>query len=142
MSKFERPLKSVSKWKLLLNNFYRTISGHFFTIFIFIFHKTEVQTVILRSLTGLNLNFSKVMTQNANISILGCLHFCILCHNFWTCSAPLKWPSEPQFCKQNGQKWSKNGNWGGYDGQWSSHLFYWMVFGWYICAMLNYLLPL
>ena len=50
-------LKSVLKWKLLLNNCYRTISGHFFAICIFIFHKTEVQTVILRCLTGLNLNW-------------------------------------------------------------------------------------
>ena len=32
-----------------------TISGHIFAICMFVFHKTEVQTVILRCLTGLNL---------------------------------------------------------------------------------------
>jgi hypothetical protein len=31
----------------------------FFAIWMFIFHKTEIQTVILRSLTGLNLNWFK-----------------------------------------------------------------------------------
>ena len=53
-------LKSVSKWKLLLNLSYKTISGHFFAICIFIFHKTEVQTVILRCLMGLNLDWFKI----------------------------------------------------------------------------------
>ena len=36
-----------------------TISGHFFAICMFICHKTEVQTVILRFLTGLNLDWFK-----------------------------------------------------------------------------------
>ena len=39
-----------------------TISGHFWpslAIFIFIFHKTEVHTIILRCSTGLNLDWSK-----------------------------------------------------------------------------------
>ena len=36
-----------------------TISGHFFTICMFIFHKTEVQTVILRCLMSLNLDWFK-----------------------------------------------------------------------------------
>ena len=53
----ETRLKSVSKWKLLFNNYYKTLSGHFFAICIFIFHKTEVQTVIFRCLTGQNLNW-------------------------------------------------------------------------------------
>ena len=35
------------------------ISGHFFAICMFIFHKTEVQTVILRCLTSLTLNWYK-----------------------------------------------------------------------------------
>ena len=52
-------IKSVSKWKLLLNNCYKTVSGHFFAICTFIFHKTEVQTVSLRCLTVLNLNWLK-----------------------------------------------------------------------------------
>ena len=36
-----------------------TGSGHFFTICMFIFHKSEVQTVILKCLIGLNLNQQK-----------------------------------------------------------------------------------
>ena len=44
---------------LLLNNCYTTISGHFFAMCIFIFHKTEVHTVILRCWTGLNLDWFK-----------------------------------------------------------------------------------
>ena len=41
----------------------------FFDNYMTIFHKTEVQTVILRCLTGLSLIDSKVLIQNANISI-------------------------------------------------------------------------
>ena len=52
-------LKSVRKWMLLLNKCYKILSGHFFAICIFIFHKTEVQTVILRCLMGLYLNWLK-----------------------------------------------------------------------------------
>ena len=36
-----------------------TISSHFFAIYMNTFHKTEVQTVILRCWTGLNLNWFK-----------------------------------------------------------------------------------
>ena len=36
-----------------------TITGHFFTNYMFIFHKTEIQTVVLRSLMSLNLNWYK-----------------------------------------------------------------------------------
>ena len=45
---------------LLFNNCYKIVSGHFFAICIFIFHKTEVQTVILRCLMGLNLNWFNI----------------------------------------------------------------------------------
>ena len=50
-----------------------TISGHFFANYMFIFHKTEIQTVILRCLTSLNLNLYKnhdtkrKNTKNANV---------------------------------------------------------------------------
>ena len=44
---------------LLLNNCSKTVSGHFFAICIFIFHKTEAHTVILRCTMGLNLNWFK-----------------------------------------------------------------------------------
>jgi hypothetical protein len=44
---------------LLLNNCWKIVSGHFFAMCIFIFHKTEVQTVIFRCLMGINLNWVK-----------------------------------------------------------------------------------
>ena len=50
---------SDRKWKILINNYCRTLYGHFFAICMFIFHKTEVQTVILRCWMGLNLNWFK-----------------------------------------------------------------------------------
>ena len=37
----------------------KTIPGHFFAIWVYIFHKTEVLTVILRCLMGLNLDWVK-----------------------------------------------------------------------------------
>ena len=40
-------LKTDPKQMLLLNNCYTTVSGHFFALCIFIFHKTEIQRVIL-----------------------------------------------------------------------------------------------
>ena len=41
-------LYSDSKWNWLINGHFTTISGHFFANCMFIFHKTEVQTMILR----------------------------------------------------------------------------------------------
>ena len=52
-------IKSDPKWMLLLNHWYTTISGHFFAMCMFIFHKTEVQRVILICLMGLNFNWFK-----------------------------------------------------------------------------------
>jgi hypothetical protein len=43
----------------LIDGRFMTIFGHFFANFIYIFHKTEVQTVIFRCLTGLDLNWIK-----------------------------------------------------------------------------------
>ena len=43
------------------------ISGHFSANCMFIFHKTEVQTVILRCLTGLNLNWFKCYGLRCNL---------------------------------------------------------------------------
>ena len=100
----------------------------------FIFHKTEIQTVILRCLTIINLNCYKSYdtkhknAKNANVWFCtksqknGNGNICILCHNFWTNQnldplCPSKWPSGPQFCERlscnwqiNDQKWSKNGH--------------------------------
>ena len=41
------------------NGHFLTICGHLFGNYIHIFHKTEIQTVILRCLVGLNLNWIK-----------------------------------------------------------------------------------
>ena len=52
-------IKTDPKRMLLFNNCYKTVSDHFFAICIFIFHKTEVQTAILRCWTGLFHNWFK-----------------------------------------------------------------------------------
>ena len=44
---FFQNIKIVSKQMSLLNDRFMTISGHFFAIGIFIFHKTEVQIKVL-----------------------------------------------------------------------------------------------
>ena len=77
-----------------INGRCRTISGHFFANCINIFHKTEVQSVILMCLMGLNhdydtkrknkpqkrkkkqMHFSTISQNNGNGNI------CILSHNF------------------------------------------------------------
>ena len=59
--KLMKNAKVKTDWKrmLLLNDPYTTVSGHFFDICMFIFHKPEVQTVILICSTGLNFNWFK-----------------------------------------------------------------------------------
>ena len=52
-------LKTDRKRKLLRNDRFTTLSGHFFANYMNIFHKTEVQTVNLRCLTDLNPNLFK-----------------------------------------------------------------------------------
>jgi hypothetical protein len=56
---FSAKLYSESKRKTITNAHFMTISGHFSTNCIFIFHKNEVQTVILRCLMGLSLDWFK-----------------------------------------------------------------------------------
>ena len=48
-----------SKKRQLINSHFKTIYGHFFANYMFIFHKTEIQTIILRCLTIINPNCSK-----------------------------------------------------------------------------------
>ena len=96
----------------------------FFANYMFIFHKTEIQTVILRCLTSLNLNWYKnydTKRKNAkNTNVWFCTksqkngngNICILCHNFWTNQnldqlSTSKWPSEPQFCERWTYIWPK-----------------------------------
>ena len=49
----------LQKKRQLINSHFKTIYGHFFANYMFIFHKTEIQTVILRCLTIINLNCYK-----------------------------------------------------------------------------------
>ena len=70
------------------------ISCHFFANYMIIFHKTEVQTVILRCLTGLKLNWLKsydtkckhfhfhffsVLLKTNSFSFFVLLVFCVFC---------------------------------------------------------------
>ena len=60
LCKFDsKQIWSDSKWNWLIKGSFTTISGHFLAICMFIFHKTEIRMVILRCLTGLNLNWFK-----------------------------------------------------------------------------------
>ena len=89
----------------------------FFANCVLIFHKTEIQTVILKCLTILNLNWflnhdtKRKNAKNANACFCTKLqkikngNICTLCHNLRTnqildllCTS--KWPSEPQFCER------------------------------------------
>ena len=83
-------MNNTGKW-LFYDHFWP-----FFANCMVIFHKTEVQTVILMCLMGLNSNWFKgydtkskyfhfrflaILYKNTHLHFL---HFCILCHNFWT----------------------------------------------------------
>ena len=98
----------------------------FFANCMFIYHKTEVQTVILRCLTSLNLNWynrhktKRKNTKNARECFCTKLHktkngnICILCHNLWTNQildllSTSKFPSEPQSCEKLLYSWQKYG---------------------------------
>ena len=56
---------------------FTTISGHFFANYINISHSTEVQTVILRCLTGLNLNWFESYDIKCKY-----FHFCFIRYTF------------------------------------------------------------
>ena len=77
--------------------YFLTISCHFFANYMFIFHKTEIQTVILRCLMNLNLNWFKSYdkkhknAKNAkDENFYFCIksqkkrngNICVLCNNF------------------------------------------------------------
>ena len=115
--------QTPKKWQLI-NGHFTTICGHFFAKYMFIFHKTEIQTVILRCLTSLNLNWYKSYdtegknTHFANVCFWtksqknGNGNICVLCHNFWTNQnlnqvSTSKWPSELQFCERCTYIWQK-----------------------------------
>ena len=81
-------MNNTGKW-LFYDHFWP-----FFANCMVIFHKTEVQTVILMCLMGLNSNWFKgydtkskyfhfrflaILYKNTHLHFL---HFCVLCHNF------------------------------------------------------------
>ena len=84
------PLNSVRKRKLLINDYCKTVSGQFFANCILFFHKTEVQTVILRCLTGLDLNWFK--SYGLKCSLMPCR----LLAN-WRKIGSYKWPFYDHF---------------------------------------------
>ena len=86
-------VKTYSKWNWKSFCCFRTISSHFFANYMNIFHKTEVQTVILRYLTGLinwlksyntkwkHFHFFAVMLKKPSIvffAFLGFFAFCVI----------------------------------------------------------------
>ena len=113
-------LKCILRLKATLansqkNGHFMTISGHFFSNFIFIFHKTEVQTVTLRCWPSLNLNWNKFYNLKSKkdqkqIKPIWAIFYkitkkWILCHNSWAnygldLISILNWPSESQFCER------------------------------------------
>ena len=89
-------VRRTPKKRQLINSHFKTIYGHFFANYMFIFHKTEIQTVILRCLMSLNLNWYKSYdtkrnnSENANLCFWTKLqksgngNISVLCYNFWT----------------------------------------------------------
>ena len=89
-------VRRTPKKRQLINSHFKTIYGHFFANYMFIFHKTEIQTVILRCLMSLNLNWYKSYdtkrknSKNTNLCFWTKLqknrngNISILSHNFWT----------------------------------------------------------
>ena len=64
---------SESKRMTITNAHFTTISGHFSANCILIFHKNEVQTVILGCLTGLNLDWFKSYGLRCRMRPRACL---------------------------------------------------------------------
>ena len=66
------------KDKCFKNGHFLTICGHFFGNYIDIFHKTEIQMVILRCIVCLNLNWIK----SYNIMLVKKIFLCLKMHHF------------------------------------------------------------
>ena len=113
-------LKTVSKWMSLYKWPLYQLFWPFLALCMFIFHKTEVLTVILRCLTGLTYDWLKsydtkgkyfhffffvILYKNRHLLLLCFLCFCVFCHNLCTNSdldslSTSKWLSESQFCER------------------------------------------
>ena len=117
------------KTYLLINGHFTTISCHFFANCMLIFHKTEIQTVILRWLTNLNPNWyncydtKRKNKKNSNACFCTKLqntengNICTLCHNVCTnydldSLSTSKWPSGSQFCERSTHSWQKRAIYG------------------------------
>ena len=120
--------KTIVRFEMKVTHEWR-LYKHFWPFFAFcmvIFHKTEIQTVILRCLTSLNLDWyrsydtKRKNTKNTNVWF--CTkpqktwngNICVLCPNFWTIQNldqlnTSKWPSAPQFCERWTYTWQKTG---------------------------------
>ena len=100
------------KKQQLMNGHFMTTSGHFLATYMFILHKTEIQTVILRCLMRLNLSWYKSNdatpknTKNTNLC------FCTISQKNWNlifASLNLSFvKDEDIYGKKNGQKRSYN----------------------------------
>ena len=118
----------------LINGHFMTIYGNFLANHIVIFHKTEIQTVILRCFMSQNFNWYKSYdtnrknSKNANLCFWTKLqkngngNISILCYNLWSNQnlakfRPVKhvkitvwtsvlWKIDIHIAKKNGQKWS------------------------------------
>ena len=60
----------------ITNAHFTTILGHFSANCMFVFHKTEVQTVILRCLTSLSLDRERYNIKNAKKTKMEIFAFC------------------------------------------------------------------
>ena len=84
-------VRKINEKLPLINGHFMTLSGHFSASYIEIFHKTEVQTVILRCLVCLNLNWIK----SYNIILVKIFLFsCLKMHHFRAILP--KWVLTPQ----------------------------------------------
>ena len=102
---------SNDKWRMTITNAHFTnISGHFFANCMFIFHKNEVQTVILRCLAGLKLDWFKIYGLRCRWRPRACLaNFLKITTDKW----PFYYHIWPFFCQLYvflSQNWVSDGH--------------------------------
>ena len=103
-------LYSESKRMTITIAHYTTISAHFSANCMFIFHKKEVQTVILRCLTGLNIDWFKNYGLRCKWRPRACLaNFQNIATDKWTFYYHI-WPFFCQLYGYLSQKWDSDGH--------------------------------
>ena len=103
-------LHSESKRMTITIVHFTTISGHFSANRMFIFHKKEVQTVILRCLTGLNIDGLKNYGPRCKWRHRACLaSFQNIATDKWTFYYHI-WPFFSQVYGYLSQKWDSDGH--------------------------------